>query len=63
MDFDSVTWYLDDKEIMSAPTYATDNQPMYLLLQMWIGGWSPEPDSTTPDFLHTEVDWVHVWQK
>jgi beta-glucanase (GH16 family) len=59
----SVTWYLDDKEIMSAPTYATDNQPMYLLLQMWIGGWSPEPDLTTPDFLHTEVDWVHVWQK
>ena len=59
----SVTWYLDDKKIMSAPTYATDNQPMYLLLQMWIGGWSPDPDSTTPNYLHTEVDWVHVWQK
>jgi beta-glucanase (GH16 family) len=59
----SVTWYLDDKKIMSAPTYATDNQPMYLLLQMWIGGWSPDPDSTAPNYLHTEVDWVHVWQK
>jgi hypothetical protein len=30
---------------------------------MWIGGWSPDPDSTTPNDLHTEVDWVHVWQK
>ena len=59
----TVSWYVDDKLYMSAPTYSTDNQPMFLLLQMWTGGWTRGTDSTTPDSLHTEVDWVHVWQR
>jgi beta-glucanase (GH16 family) len=58
----TVTWFVDDKKIMSAATYATDNEPMYVLLSIWTGGWSDPPDNNTPD-LHTEVDWVHVWQK
>jgi beta-glucanase (GH16 family) len=57
-----VSWFIDDKLVMSAPTYATDNQPMFVLLQMWVGGWSPDPDNTTPD-LHSEFDYVHIWQK
>ena len=59
----SVSWYLDDKLLMSAPTYSTDDQRMMLVLQMWAGGWTDGPDATTPDVLDTEVDWVHVWQK
>jgi len=59
----TVSWYLDDKLIMSAPTYSTDNQPMFLLLQMWSGGWTSPPTSATPPELLTEIDWVHVWQK
>jgi beta-glucanase (GH16 family) len=59
----TVSWYLDDKLIMSAPTYATDNQPMFVLLQMWTGGWTKDPDATTPDTIETQVDWVRVWQK
>ena len=59
----TVSWYLDDRLIMAAPTYPTSNQPMFLLLQMWSGGWTSDPDSTTPDELRTEVDWVRVWQK
>jgi chitodextrinase/beta-glucanase (GH16 family) len=58
-----VTWYLDDKQLHSAPTYSTDNQPMFLMLQMWSGGWTSDPNTTTPADLHTEVDWVRVWQK
>ena len=59
----TITWYLDDKPLMSAPTYSTDNAPMFLLLQMWSGGWTSDPSATTPAVLHTQVDWVHVWQK
>ena len=58
-----VSWYLDNKFVMSAPTYSTDNQPMYLLLQEATGGWMADPDATTPDYMRTETDFVHVWQK
>jgi hypothetical protein len=30
---------------------------------MWTGGWTRDTDATTPAALHTEVDWVRVWQK
>ena len=44
----AISWFLDDKLIMSAQTYATNNQRMFLLLQMWSGGWTKDPDATTP---------------
>jgi beta-glucanase (GH16 family) len=59
----TVTWYLDGVETHSAPTYATDNQPMFLLLQEWVGGWTYDPDSSTPDVLDNQVDYVTVWQQ
>jgi beta-glucanase (GH16 family) len=59
----TVSWYLDDQFLHSAPVYESFNQGMFLLLQMWIGGWTQDVDPTTPDELHTEVDWVRVWQK
>ena len=58
-----ITWYLDGQRLMSAPTYDSTNQEMFLLLQMWIGGWTKDTDSSTPSELETQVDWVHVWQK
>jgi beta-glucanase (GH16 family) len=58
-----ITWYLDGQRLMSASTYDSTNQPMYLLLQMWTGGWTGDPNSTTPDLLETQVDYVDVWQK
>ena len=58
-----ITWYLDGKKLMSAPTYSSTNQPMFLLLQMWVGGWTQDPNSSTPNVIQTQVDWVRVWQK
>ena len=60
---DRITWYLDGKKLMSAPTYSTDDQRMFLLLQMWVGGWTSDPDSSTPDVIQTKVDWVRVWHQ
>jgi beta-glucanase (GH16 family) len=58
-----ITWYLDGQPLMSAPTYDSTNQPMFLLLQMWVGGWTRDPGASTPDVLETQVDSVSVWQK
>jgi beta-glucanase (GH16 family) len=59
----TVTWYLDGVQTHSAPTYPTDNQPMFLLLQEWTGGWMGDPDATTPDPLDNQIDYVTVWQQ
>ena len=58
-----IKWYLDDQLVGTAPVYDSTNQPMFLILYMWIGGWTGGVDATTPDELVTEVDWVRVWQK
>src|SRR3954463_11520766 len=39
---------------MSAPVYDLPDQPMSLLLQMWTGGWTYNPDNTTPTNLETQ---------
>jgi hypothetical protein len=57
-----VTWFLDQRRMMSWPTYDTTHTPMFLILSMYTGGES-DPDSSSPDELHTKVDWVRVWQK
>jgi beta-glucanase (GH16 family) len=58
-----VSWYLDGRLLASAAAYDSLNQPMFLLFQMWVGGWSGDPDSTTPDTISTDVDYVDVWQQ
>ncbi len=57
-----VRWYLDGVEVLRTPTYASTDQPMFLLFDMWIG-WSDDPDASTPDELKTQVDYVTVWQE
>jgi beta-glucanase (GH16 family) len=59
----TISWYLDGRLLMSAPNYDSTNQPMFLLLQMWVGGWTADPGPTTPDVLDTQVDYVSVWQR
>jgi len=58
-----LTWYLDGRALMSAPVYASTNQPMFLLLQMWTGGWTSDPDATTPTTIETQIDYVRAWQE
>lgn len=57
-----VTWFLDQRRVMSWPVFRTTNTRMFLVLSMYTGGEST-PDSSTPAALHTRVDWVRVWQK
>ncbi len=57
-----IVWYLDGQEVNRWPTYSSTDQGFFLLLQMWTGGWTRNPDASTPAELVTEVDWVRVWQ-
>ena len=57
-----VTWFLDQRRMMSWPVFETTNTHMFLILSMYTGGESL-PDASSPDELHTKVDWVRVWQK
>ena len=59
----TISWYLDGRFLHSAPVYDSTNQPQFLLFDMYIGGWTSDTTSQTPDELKTEVDWVRVWQK
>ena len=59
-----VVWYFDRRGVGRTRVFAgSTDQPMYLLIYMWVGGWTSGPTPATPDELHTEVDWVRVWQK
>jgi len=59
-----ITWYLDgEATLTTAVPYDSLNQPMFLLLQMWYGGWAHDDTKPSPDTLETQVDWVRVWQK
>jgi hypothetical protein len=57
-----VTWFLDQRRLMSAPVFDTTNTRMFLILSMYTGGEST-PDASSPAALHTKVNWVRVWQK
>jgi Glycosyl hydrolases family 16/CARDB len=65
-------WYLDDNLIhterasdsaLNGRIFAGLRQPMFVLFDMFIGGWTTGTDASTPNELKTEVDWVRVWQK
>ena len=59
-----VCWYLDEVKQGCQPAYDSTNQPMHIMFYQWPNSWNElKPDSTTPDELHIEVDWVRVWQQ
>lgn len=58
-----VSWYVDGQFVMSALPYADFNQPMFLLLQEWVGGWTSDPTSASPNVMENQIDYVSVWQK
>jgi beta-glucanase (GH16 family) len=59
----SIKWYLDGQLLHTETPYESLNQPMFVLYNIWIGGWSGGTNASTPAELKTEVDWVRVWQK
>jgi hypothetical protein len=57
-----IRWYLDGREVTRSPVYDSTDQPMFIILDMWTGGWTRPVDPTTPSTLQLEVDYVRVWR-
>ena len=70
---DRVTWYRDGEVVKSTryhstvadlPSFDSTDQPNYIVLNTWPCGWPNNcPDSTSPDVLDHQVDWVRVWTR
>lgn len=60
---DRVTMYLDGRDMGSAPTPEGLKGPMYLLMNLAVGGkWSGPSNENTPAEARFEVDYIRVWQ-
>jgi beta-glucanase (GH16 family) len=62
---DAIVWYLDGVEKWRHADAATiPREPMYLLLNLAVGGdWPGPPDARTKFPAHYLIDYVRVWQR
>lgn len=56
-----VTWYFDGNRVASTPTPADMHKPMYILVNLAIGGWAEEPDSATVFPARYHIDRIRVF--
>lgn len=59
---DFIRWYYDNTEVFSAATPSDMNSPMYILINLAVGGdpdgWNGLPDGSTQSY---KIDWVRVY--
>ena len=59
---DEIIWYFDGRPVASAPTPADMHRPMYLLVNLALGGWAQSPDSSTVFPAEFRINWIRVFQ-
>ncbi|WP_342152777.1 family 16 glycosylhydrolase [Methylorubrum sp. SB2] len=58
---DTITWYLDGKQVYEAATPADMHQPMYMLANLAAGGqWAGQPDGSTNHML---IDYIRAYSE
>ena len=60
----TTTFYVDGVEVATAPTPASMNNPMYMILNLAVGGqgsWPGSPDSSTSFPADMQINWVHAY--
>jgi beta-glucanase (GH16 family) len=61
---DFITWFVDGKQMARSATGTDQHKPMYLLLNLAVGGdWPEMPDDQTVFPARMLVDWVRVYTK
>ena len=59
-----ITWIVDGRARWEVRGEAVPDEPMYLVLNLAVGGNYPDPPDESTDFPATmKVDWVRVWQR
>lgn len=59
---ETIVWYVDGVEIFRAPTPKDMHTPMYMLVNLAIGGgWAGAPNSATPFPAEMKVDYVRAY--
>lgn len=59
-----VVMYLDGQEMGRAATPPQLNAPMYLLMNLAVGGrWTGNADASTPFPARFDIDYVRIWQR
>jgi beta-glucanase (GH16 family) len=59
---DTIAWFFDDIEIASKPTPQDFHEPMYMLVNLAVGGgWPGAPDTTTQFPAKYTIDWIRAY--
>jgi beta-glucanase (GH16 family) len=59
---DNITWYLDGKQVFEAATPADLHSPMYMIVNLAVGGYWPGSPTSAGEFPATmQVDYIHAY--
>jgi beta-glucanase (GH16 family) len=59
---EEVVWYFDGRRVASAQTPTDMHKPMYLLVNLAVGGWAQPPDTSTVFPAEFRINWIRVFQ-
>jgi beta-glucanase (GH16 family) len=59
---EEIRWYVDGIQRHSSKN-EVPQEPMYMLVNLAVGGWAKEPDESTVFPADFEVDYVKVWKR
>jgi beta-glucanase (GH16 family) len=61
---DTLMWFFDDVQVASRSTPEDFHLPMYMLINLAVGGgWPGSPDKTTPFPAKYTIDWVRAYAR
>lgn len=58
---DELVWYLDDTEVFRAPTPADMHDPMYMLVNLAVGGTAGTPSDGLATPAEMQIDYIHAY--
>lgn len=58
---DEIIWYFDDTEIARADTPADMHEPMYMLVNLAVGGMAGTPDDDFVDGAEMKIDYIEAY--
>ncbi|HEV7305580.1 family 16 glycosylhydrolase [Ensifer sp.] len=58
---DEIVWYFDDAEIARTDTPADMHEPMYMLVNLAVGGMAGTPDSDFVDGAEMKIDYIEAY--